>query len=123
MAASRKKILYVDDDESTLNVVSKFLISKNFKVLTSTTPFVAPILEEEKPDLLILDISMPLLSGDRLADILFQQGYAKTTPILFFSGEPREKVERISGRLPDSTYVTKESGLEVLLAEIRRILV
>ena len=123
MAATRKKILYVDDDESTLNVVSKFLISKNFKVLTSTTPFVAPLLEEEKPDLLILDISMPLLSGDRLADILFQQGYAKTIPILFFSGEPREKVERISGRLPDSTYVTKESGLEVLLAEIRRLLV
>jgi two-component system alkaline phosphatase synthesis response regulator PhoP len=119
---TRKKLLYVDDDEPTLNIVSKFLISKGFEVLTSTNPFVAPTLEKEAPDLLILDINMPLLSGDRIADILARQKYTDTIPIVFFSSEPMEKIARIAGRIPTASYVTKESGLEQLVSKIRSIL-
>lgn len=122
MIETRKKVLYVDDDERTLNVVSKYLITNGFKVFTSTSPFVAPILEEKRPDLVILDIAMPLLTGDKIADILVNQGYARSTPILFFSGEPEEKIRRIAGRVPNSRFVTKQSGLESLLDEIRTIL-
>ena len=118
----RKKILCVDDDEHTLNIVSKFLISQGYKVLTSSNPFVASILEEEKPDLIVLDIAMPLLSGDRIADILTHQGYAETIPIIFFSGEPPKKIERIVSRIPGSTYVVKESGLDTLVSRIRHAL-
>jgi len=119
---TRKKLLYVDDDESTLNVVSKFLISKGFEVLTSTNPFVAPTLVKEAPDLLILDINMPLLSGDRIADVLTRQKYTDKIPIVFFSSEPVEKIERIAGRIPAASYVTKQSGLEQLAIKIRAIL-
>jgi DNA-binding response OmpR family regulator len=119
---TRKKLLYVDDDEPTLNIVSKFLVSKGFEVLTSTNPFVAPILEKEAPDLLILDINMPLLSGDRIADVLARQKYTDTIPIVFFSSEPVEKIERIARRIPTASYVTKESGLEQLVSKIRLIL-
>ena len=118
----RKKILYVDDDERTLNIVSKYLISMGYRVFTSTSPFVAPLLEKEQPDLIVLDISMPLLSGDRLAEILSQQGYSRERPIIFFSGEPPEKVERISRRIPSSSFVTKQGGLEALAGKIRLLL-
>lgn len=118
----RKKILCVDDDEHTLNIVSKFLISQGYKVLTSSNPFVAPLLEEEKPDLIVLDIAMPLLSGDRIADILTHQGYTETIPIVFFSGESAKKIERIVSRVPGSTFVLKESGLDTLASRIRHAL-
>jgi CheY-like chemotaxis protein len=118
----RKKILCVDDDEHTLNIVSKFLISQGYRVLTSSSPFIAPLLEKEKPDLIVLDISMPLLSGDRIADILTQQGYTETIPIVFFSGEAPKKIERIVSRVPGSTFVLKESGLDTLASRIRHAL-
>jgi DNA-binding response OmpR family regulator len=118
----RKKILYVDDDEHTLNIVAKFLISQGYRVLTSSNPFIAPLLEEEKPDLIVLDITMPLLSGDRIADTLTHQGYAETIPIIFFSGEAPKKIERIVSRIPGSTYVLKESGLDTLASRIRHAL-
>ena len=122
MVPGRKKILYVDDDERTLNVVSKYLNSNGYEVFVSTSPFIGPILESKGPDLVILDIAMPLLSGDRIADILLNQGYAATTPILFFSGEPEEKIGRAADRYPNAGYVKKESGLEALLEKIRMIL-
>lgn len=119
MQKKRKKVLYVDDDERTLNIVAKYLISNGFEVHTSTSPFVANLLEENKPDLVILDIAMPLLSGDKMADILLSQGYAEQIPILFFSGEEPEKIERISRRIPGSSYVTKQSGLDILVEKLR----
>jgi two-component system alkaline phosphatase synthesis response regulator PhoP len=119
---ARKKILCVDDDESTLNIVSRFLATKGFEVLTSSNPFVAPLLEKEKPDLLVLDINMPLLSGDRIADVLSRQGYADNIPIIFFSSEPVEKIERVADRIPGASYVTKTGGLEQLVNKIRATL-
>jgi DNA-binding response OmpR family regulator len=118
----RKTILCVDDDERTLNIIAKFLISQGYSVITSSNPFVAPLLEKEKPDLIVLDISMPLLSGDRIADILTHQGYAETIPIVFFSGESPKKIERIVSRVPGSTFVLKESGLDTLSSRIRHAL-
>lgn len=118
----RKKILYVDDDERTLNVVGKFLISKGFEVFTSTSPFVGPLLLEKKPNLVILDIAMPLLTGDKIADILVNQGYAADMPILFFSGENPDKAERMASRIPNATFLPKQSGLDSLLREICSIL-
>ena len=122
MAGQRKKILYIDDDERTLNVVSRFLITKGYEVFTSSSPFVAPIMEKEKPGLVILDINIPLLPGDRIAEVLERQGYTGAVPLLFFSSEPQEKIQRIAGKFEGAGWVSKQSGLDHLLLEIRRIL-
>ena len=119
--SARRRILYVDDDERTLNVVGKFLLSKGYEVFTSTSPFVGPLLEEKKPDLIILDIAMPLLSGDKIADILVSQGSAGDSPILFFSGESPEKAERLTERIPNSSFLAKHTGLDALLEKIRSL--
>jgi CheY-like chemotaxis protein len=118
----RKRILYVDDDESTLTIVSKFLISAGYEVETTTTPFIAPLLTSKRPDLIILDINMPLLSGDRIADILANQGYSDTAHLIFFSGEAPEKARRIATRHPGAAYVSKQSGLDSLLRQVEIML-
>lgn len=119
---SRKRIIYVDDDERTLNIVSKFLITAGYEVETTTSPFIAPLLTSIKPDLIILDINMPLLSGDRIADILSNQGYSDTAHLIFFSSEAPEKARRIATRHPGSAYVSKQSGLDDLLRQIESML-
>jgi DNA-binding response OmpR family regulator len=122
MVKKRKtKVLFVDDDERTLNIVAKHLASKGYEVLTSTSPFVAPILEKEEPDILILDINMPLLSGDRIADIISSQGYTDNMPIVFFSSIPQEVIESISSRFPTAVYVPKQNGLDALTSKLERL--
>lgn len=118
----RKKILYVDDDERTLNIVAKFLVTAGYAVETTTSPFIAPLLSTLKPDVVILDINMPLLSGDRIADILSNQGYTSTAHLIFFSGETPEKARRITTRYPGAVYVSKQSGLDQLLSQIQALL-
>lgn len=119
---TKPRVLFVDDDERTLNIVSKHLFAKGYEVFTSTSPFVAPILEKERPDVIILDINMPLLSGDRIADIISQQGYTEKMSIVFFSATPPEILEKISSRFPTSVFVPKERGLDNLTDTIDRLL-
>ena len=119
---ARKKILYVDDDERTLNIVSKFLLTAGYDVETTTSPFIAPLLSTLRPALIILDINMPLLSGDRIADILANQGYTDSAHLIFFSGEAPEKARRITTRFPGAVYVSKQGGLDQLLAQVQKML-
>ncbi len=122
MAGTRRRILYIDDDERTLNVVSRFLVSRGYEVFVSTSPFVAPVMEKEKPDLVILDLNMPLLPGDRIAEILERQGYTDAVPLLFFSSEPQEKIERVARQFGRADWLSKQSGLEQLLLKIKLLL-
>ena len=115
----RRRVLCVDDDEKTLNVLGKFLISKGYEVFTSSSPFVAPIMEEKGPDLVILDLNMPLLPGDRIAEVLARQGYASKVPFLFFSSEPPEKIERVAKRFSRADWLSKTDGLDCLLLKVR----
>ena len=118
----KHKILCVDDDERTLNIMATHLSASGFRVLTSTSPFIAPLLERERPDLVVLDISMPLLTGDRIASVLSRQEFFARTPIIFFSGEAPERIEHIARQFPSASSVSKQSGLDSLVERIQSIL-
>jgi two-component system, OmpR family, alkaline phosphatase synthesis response regulator PhoP len=58
------KILLVEDEPSILNLVSMNLLARGYEVVTATNGGEAiEQLDEEKPELMILDIRMPDVSG------------------------------------------------------------
>lgn len=64
MPNADKPILVVDDDPFILDLVSRFLKGKGFRVLTTTDPEKAyAIAEQEVPRLIISDLAMPGLDG------------------------------------------------------------
>ena len=70
---SNPKILVVDDNEDVLAILRKRLGVANYEVLTANNAAVAMALlldENQKPDVVVLDIMMPGISGYDVLDLI-----------------------------------------------------
>ena len=69
MALATRTVLIVDDDPQILRLVQRILAGKAVKVLSAPRPSEAiRLCESESIDLLISDVAMPEMDGNRLAD-------------------------------------------------------
>ncbi len=90
------KILVVDDEESMCNLLTRLLQREGYRVVTATRGREAlQILEHEKPDLMILDLNLPDLSGENIYQSIRQDPRCRSIPILVITGRA---VEGISAR-------------------------
>ena len=82
----RKKILIVDDDPITLMMLEKILLSAGYWVVQATNGKEALyIAEDYLPDLIILDIVMPVMDGTEAMVRLEKNPRAKNIPMLFLT--------------------------------------
>ncbi len=114
------KILVVDDDPLILAALEVLLASQGFKVVTHADPLTFwQALEETGPDLLILDIDMPGLSGMELCHAVRNDPRWSALPILFLTAhtDPQTVDELFAVRADD--YVPKPFTGPELLIRIR----
>lgn len=81
-----KTVLVVDDSDVVLELVKKTLENAGYNVITRNKPSgsVAAILRD-KPDVVLLDVNMPTLSGDTIAKILARVSQNPETLVLLHS--------------------------------------
>src|SRR5262245_50924980 len=81
-----KTVLVVDESDAILELVKKTLESAGYQVITRNKPSgsVAVILRD-KPDVVLLDVAMPSLSGDTIAKILARVSQNLDTLVLLHS--------------------------------------
>jgi diguanylate cyclase (GGDEF)-like protein len=85
-------VLLVDDQESILSYYSNILAAAGMKVDISNNPLdVLERMEKVRPDILILDINMPIVKGNELAAVIRQFPEYQSIPILFLSAEGDNK--------------------------------
>ncbi|MHB1006362.1 MAG: response regulator [Chloroflexota bacterium] len=101
----RKRVMVVDDDADILSLVSTVLLDAGYDVTTAGNGREAmAALTLATPHLMLLDLTMPGLSGDDLVSQIREAGLAPTTPIVVMTGSPLldEQVRRmlVSGYLP-----------------------
>jgi DNA-binding response OmpR family regulator len=116
----RPKILIVEDDLSLAQILRDNLIVDGFDVDWATHPDQALALYRSfVPDLVLLDVMLPDLSGFELGRILRHGG---RTPIIMLSARS-EKADKLEGlRLGADDYVTKPFDMEELVARIHTVL-
>ena len=79
-------ILVVDDQISVAEFYSTILEQAGMKVTIETNPCeVLAAMQAHTPDLLLLDLNMPIVNGDELAAVIRQQEQYQSIPILFLS--------------------------------------
>jgi CheY-like chemotaxis protein len=93
----KSKILIVDDSEIVLEMAREALEEGGFAVLTATSPVEANsyIFAAEQPDLIILDVMLPVLDGDKKAKMLKEDERTRHIPILLISSKPEEELRRL----------------------------
>jgi two-component system, OmpR family, response regulator len=114
-------ILIIDDEAGVRELLSDALKLAGFETISAADAMIAQtLLRTTKPDLLIVDINMPLMDGFELIERL--RGNGDNTPALMLSARgDRADVTR-GLTLGADDYVTKPFGLEELVLRIKAIL-
>ena len=114
------KILIVDDDSALLDSLRYNLLKENYTVVTAVHGLQAlEIARTENPDLIILDIILPKLSGLEVCRALRKE---ISTPILILTGRLEESDKVVALELGADDYMTKPFSLRELFSRIRAIL-
>ena len=115
-------VLVVDDDDGTLVSVSATLESLEAEIVTAGTFEAAwKVIEDRVPDLMILDVHMPEVNGYALAHILSREEKTKHVPVIFLTGERKEKHHRnIGSQLGAVEYLLKPVEVEILRKAVRQ---
>jgi len=115
----KKKILVVEDEEGLRLLYEEELKSEGYEVLTASNGREAiQKLEEVKPDLIVLDIVMPVMDGmETLGRIV---GKERKIPVILNTSYPGYREDFMSWAA--DAYVTKSMDLEELKNKIRELL-
>lgn len=92
----KKVILIIEDDTFFQNLISKKLVNEGFEVLVASDSRQAlSILEEKKPNLIILDLILPVLDGFGILSIVKKDEKTKDIPVIILSNlGQKEEIER-----------------------------
>ena len=117
------RVLVVDDESDVTELLQYRLEQEGYRVATLNDPlgFVAKVREFE-PDLMLLDIMMPELSGIQLCRIVRADPSMKDIPVIFLSarGEAEDRIKGLEAGAED--YVSKPFNINELILRISKML-
>lgn len=114
------KILVVDDEAITLRL-AHLLLRDEYEVLVARSVRDALfIVEQERPDLVLLDITMPEMDGIRGLALLKQQERMRDVPVIFVTAGTVPEAEKLCLEAGGVDYISKPFKPTVLLARVQR---
>lgn len=104
----KKRILIIEDHDSIRYLLGSML-SKKYEVVTKKDGLegMAWLVKGNMPDLILLDMSMPRLSGNDFLKNIKQSGFFRDIPVIVVSGNDGEDDIRNCMRLGVFEYMTK----------------
>jgi putative two-component system response regulator len=116
--SDRRKIILVDDSLVNLKIGSKILI-KDYDVFTAPSAGkLFQILEKVKVDLILLDISMPVMDGYETIEILKANERTRDIPVIFLTSEIGPDCEAKCLALGAADYMLKPYSCQLLLRRV-----
>lgn len=105
---TRHSVLIIDDDEISLELHAEQLAMANFNVRKVINPLNAmKDINQFQPDVLVLDMKMPMCNGLELADVLRQDINFSQLPIVFVTGDASDETREQANAVGNSQFLTK----------------
>lgn len=120
----KKRILVIDDSELALAMISDVLVEAGYEVVTATNSIEANqyIFAKEKPNLILMDVMMPLLQGDTTVQILKKAEFTSDIPIVYISSKTAGELEKMVADTAVSGFLCKPFGDDELLQKVRALI-
>jgi len=121
--AKRKRILIVEDDRLSLIVLRQLLMAQGYEILQSSEGWDGiNRARNEQPDLIVMDIELPDISGLHATFLLKQDSQTKNIPIVAVTASvaPEDKAN-VLGTGCDA-YIAKPVNMNDLLGTVERFL-
>ena len=116
-ARERLRILAVDDDDQALRYTRDALVKTDYAVIATGDPEDVPrLVEEEKPDLVLLDLMLPGVDG---IDLMKEIVSARDVPVIFVSAYGQDQLVARAFEMGADDYVVKPFSPTELVARIR----
>jgi two-component system response regulator VicR len=118
-----KKILIVDDDKTIVDLLSIWLKTNGYEVITAFGSSEAlAMTSQEKPDLILLDNHMPMISGFSIIGKL--KGFSETSmiPIIIITGSPSSHMSDLALELGATDLLGKPFNFDEMLSKIKKAL-
>jgi CheY-like chemotaxis protein len=118
----RSRVLIVDDDAAVRLVCATVLELEGYEVLEAANGQEAlDLARSAAPDVMLLDISMPVLDGFGVAAALRSDSKTRELPFVFLTGELDPQVIRQGGEVGAAGFFTKPFDPAAMVDFIRRI--
>lgn len=120
----KKRIVVIDDDNFTLTVIRDMLEEAGFEVFTAQSGIGARkyIFGEPKPDLILIDVMMPILTGDKITALLKEGRISREIPVILMSTTGQDELERLAHSSGADGFIAKPLERDVLLSALERYL-
>jgi putative two-component system response regulator len=116
------RILAIDDTSFFLRVIEDMLLG-HYEVFTAASGEIAfRYMEQKKPDLILLDITMPEVDGWQIMKLLKQKPEYADIPVIFLTSITDKITEAECLKLGAYDFIAKPIVKEVFLSRIRRVL-
>ena len=114
-----KTIMIIDDDQVFHDLYTEMLEDTDYRLIHSYDGDEALLkLEEEKPDLFILDMLMDMMTGDTVFLYLKSMPECEEIAIIVNSARPKRKYKSLNDVYQNLTFLDKTVTKEKLLEEI-----
>src|SRR5271163_2982945 len=120
---TKRRILVVDDERDIVDLVRYNLNKNGYDVLVAYDGNEAlEIARREMPDLIVLDLMLPGLSGTEVARRLKGEAPTAGIPIIMLTAKGEETDVVVGLTLGADDYVTKPFSVKILLARLATVL-
>ena len=115
------RVLVVDDDPLQLELIQRSLVLEGFEVtITKAALGVSNLVRAFAPDVVLIDVNIPALTGDRILT-LARRHAPPTTKFLLFSACDESRLRALASETGADGWISKSVGGTVIAARIRKI--
>ncbi len=113
------KVLVVDDEPKWLRIVDLYLRGQGYEVTTTLSGQEAiEKVRQDRPDVVVADISMPGMDGYELCRVLRSDAATRTIPFIFLTGRDDDTDRLKARKIGSDDYLTKPCPLERLMQSV-----
>lgn len=114
----QKCVLIYDDDVEILIVCKAILEMDQYRVETSTyCENIVQDIDTYKPDLILMDLWIPAIGGERAVNLMRDHSFAKQVPVILFSAN--DEIEKISERINANGFLKKPFDIFIFRQTIK----